>query len=257
MRGHEAYTSATHLQCQAGSLREHWGWDPGRRDYGMCRMGCAAHFGSGVEHMRVKAMNELKASDREGIDELNAAIDRLSKLAAKEQEETRAADKAVKKSRSSLLNSRALKRHLKYIVPEMRLALIKESGLKPQAITSADDLDRFIEPLKHYAEEHFVSFHLNAKLQVIGYQIVSRGTISATLVHPREVFKAALLANSYALIVAHNHPGGSLDPSREDIETTKTLIEAGEILGVRVIDHIIVSSNGSHSLRESNPHLWV
>jgi len=52
MRGHEAYTAAAHPQRQAKSLREHWGWDPGSRDYGMCRMGCAVHFGSGIEHMR-------------------------------------------------------------------------------------------------------------------------------------------------------------------------------------------------------------
>ena len=104
------------------------------------------------------------------------------------------------------MNSRSLKKHLKYIVPEMRLALIKEPGVKPQAVLGPDDLERFVEPLKHYAEEHFVSFHLNAKNEVVGFQIVSRGTVSASLVHPREVFKAALLANSYALIVAHNHP---------------------------------------------------
>jgi DNA repair protein RadC len=156
----------------------------------------------------------------------------------------------------SLTSSRALKRHLKYIVPEMRLALIKESGMKPKAITSAEDLDKFIEPLKYYDTEHFVSFHLDVKFQVIGFQIVSRGTLSAALVHPREVFKTALLANSYAIIVAHNHPGGSLTPSREDIETTETLIKAGKLLGVSVLDHVIVSSSGFASLREERPDLW-
>jgi DNA repair protein RadC len=79
------------------------------------------------------------------------------------------------------MNSRTLKSHLKYIVPEIRLALIKEPGVKPQAICTPGDLDRFVEPLKHYAEEHFVSFHLDAKNQVIGYQIVSRGTVSAII----------------------------------------------------------------------------
>ena len=71
--------------------------------------------------------------------------------------------------------------HRKYIVPEMRLALIKEPGLKPKAITSAEDLDKFIEPLKFYSEEHFVSFHLSAKFEVVGFQIVSRGTLSALI----------------------------------------------------------------------------
>jgi len=161
---------------------------------------------------------------------------------------------AVGKSR---ISSRALKKHLKYIVPEMRLALIKEAGLKPKAITSAEDLDKFIEPLKFYSEEHFVSFHLSAKFEVIGYQLVSRGTLSASLVHPREVFKTALIANSYAIIVAHNHPGGSLKPSPEDLETTEQLIKAGKLLGVSVLDHVIVASSGFTSLRQDHPHLWL
>jgi DNA repair protein RadC len=164
---------------------------------------------------------------------------------------------ALKTGPESKMNSRALKKHLKYIVPEMRLALIKEPGMKPQAVLGPDDLERFVEPLKLYAEEHFVSFHLNAKNEVVGYQIVSRGTVSASLVHPREVFKAALLANSYALIVAHNHPAGSLTPSPEDIQTTETLIKAGNLLGVQIVDHIIVSSNGIQSLRELRPSLWI
>ena len=74
--------------------------------------------------------------------------------------------------------------------------------------------------------------------------------------HPREVFKAALLANSYAIIVAHNHPGGIETPSKEDIETTKQLIAAGELLGVMVLDHVIVTATGLGSLRENYPELW-
>lgn len=154
------------------------------------------------------------------------------------------------------MNSRSLEKHLKYIVPEMRLALIKEPGVKPQAIIGPEDMERFVEPLKHYAEEHFIAFHLDGKNQVVGYQMVSRGTLTASLVHPREVFKAALLANSHALIVAHNHPAGSLTPSLEDIETTEVLIKAGNLLSVKVLDHIIVSSNGIQSLRELRPKLW-
>ncbi len=154
------------------------------------------------------------------------------------------------------MNSRTLKKHLKYIVPEMRLALIKEPGGKPLPIECPDDIERFVEPLKFYSEENFVSFFLDARNQVMGYHIVSRGTLSSSLVHMREVFKAALLANSHAIIVAHNHPAGSLTPSREDIEVTETLIKAGDLMGIKVIDHIIVSSNGLCSLRETRPHLW-
>jgi DNA repair protein RadC len=154
------------------------------------------------------------------------------------------------------MNSRTLKKHLRYIVPQIRLALIKEPGMKPYPIYTPEDLDRFVEPLKHYSEEHFVAFHLDAKNQVIGYHIVSHGTVTASPVHPREVFKAALLDNSHAIIVAHNHPAGSLQPSDEDLSVTQTLIKAGELLGVKVLDHIIVSSNGTGSLRESHGYLW-
>ena len=77
--------------------------------------------------------------------------------------------------------SKTLIKHLKYIVPEVRLALIKEPGVKPQAIAAMEDLEKFVEPLKHYDTEHFVSFHLDARFNVIGYQIVSKGTVSALI----------------------------------------------------------------------------
>ncbi len=153
--------------------------------------------------------------------------------------------------------TRALKKHLKYLVPQYKLALIKEPGVaQPLPVVSPDSLAKFVEPLRHYSEEHFVAFHLDSGHKVIGYQIVSHGTISASLVHPREVFKAALIANSFAIIVAHNHPGGSLKPSPEDIETTEKLIESGKLLGVNVLDHVIVASSGLVSLREERPSLW-
>lgn len=156
------------------------------------------------------------------------------------------------------MNTTKLKKHLRYIVPQIRLALIREPGSNsPIDVNSPCDIERFIEPLKHYAEEHFVAFHLNSRNQVTSYHIVSHGTVSASLVHPREVFKAALLSNSTAIIVAHNHPGGSLEASLDDISTTATLIACGELLGVKIIDHIIVSSFGFASMRESHPNLWV
>lgn len=115
------------------------------------------------------------------------------------------------------MNSRALRKHLRYMVPEIRLALIKEGGAKPQAIGCPNDIEKFVEPLKLYDTEHFVSLHLDARNQVVGFHVVSQGTTSASLVHMREVFKAAFLSNSHALIVAHNHPAGSLTPSPEDL----------------------------------------
>lgn len=151
-----------------------------------------------------------------------------------------------------------LKRHLKYLVPEVRLALIREPSSKPPLeIRCPADIEQFVEPLKFYSEEFFVCFYLNSRQFVTSYNVTSHGTVSASLVHCREVFKAAILANSHSIIVAHNHPGGSMDPSADDLATTKTLIAAGQLLGVNVIDHIIVSFNGIKSLREYYPELWA
>ena len=152
--------------------------------------------------------------------------------------------------------TRTLKRHFRYIIPQYRLVLVKEPGIKPTKITDPISFHHFVQPLAHYSEEHFIAFHLDVQHQVIGYHEVSKGTLSASLVHPREVFKAALLSNAYAIIVAHNHPSGSVTPSREDIETTKQLIAAGKLMGISVVDHCIVSSESMCSLRETEHQLW-
>lgn len=159
--------------------------------------------------------------------------------------------------RKEQLTQSVLKKHLKYNVPEIRLALIKEPGVKPYAIHEPLSLKRLVEPLQFYDTEYFIAFHLDVKFQVIGFNEVSKGTVNASLVHPREVFKAALLSNSTAIICAHNHPSGIVKPSAEDIETTKTLIKAGELLGVQVLDHVIVGGDDMHSLRENRPELWL
>jgi len=159
-------------------------------------------------------------------------------------------------SAKARMGSRTLKRDFKYIVPQYRLILVKEPGTTPTKIDGPVSFHHFIKPLTLYSEEHFIAFYLDAKYQVVGYHEVSKGTLNASLVHPREVFKAAVLSNAYAIIVAHNHPSGSVSPSREDIETTKTLIKAGQLMGIQVVDHCIVSSESMNSLRETQPELW-
>ena len=156
------------------------------------------------------------------------------------------------------MNTRALKKHLKYKIPQIKLAIIREPASQPMpAICTPDDLEQYLEPMKHLSEEHFVALHLNAKNQISGYHVVSHGTVSASLVHPREVFKAALLSNAYCIVVAHNHPAGSTEPSREDLETTKQLVAAGRLLGVLILDHLIVTYREVSSIRESHAHLFV
>lgn len=150
---------------------------------------------------------------------------------------------------------------LSYGLPQLRLYLVSEEtkNFKMHPILRPNQAAQLLAPLRHAPEEHFVSLHLNAKHELIGLHEVSHGTLSASLVHPREVYKAALLANSFAILVCHNHPSGSeLTPSQEDFATTKQLLAAGNLLGVTLVDHLIVGPTSSFfSFRENHPQLWT
>ena len=98
--------------------------------------------------------------------------------------------------------------------------------------------------------EMLLSVMLTVKNDLIGVETVSIGSITASTTTPRDVFKSAILANAVAIIVCHNHPSGDLVPSKDDIKITKQLIEAGELLGIKVLDHLIVSNQGYKSLRD-------
>lgn len=98
--------------------------------------------------------------------------------------------------------------------------------------------------------EHFVALYLNSKHLVTAIHTVSIGSLDATLVHPREVFKTALLANAAALIVGHNHPSGDPTPSPQDLSVTDRLEKSGKILGIELLDHIILGFPTYCSLRE-------
>ena len=100
--------------------------------------------------------------------------------------------------------------------------------------------------LHEKAGEEFHSFYLNTKNEIIGMEMISKGTLNASLVHPREVFKGALLANANALILAHNHPSGDVEPSSADKQVTERLVEAGRLLDVRILDHVIIGSKGGY-----------
>ena len=87
--------------------------------------------------------------------------------------------------------------------------------------------------------ERFIVFWLNNSNVVTGFEVVSEGILNSSLVHPREVFRGAIVATCANIILAHNHPSGNTEPSNEDIQMTKQLIEAGKIIGINVYDHII------------------
>jgi DNA repair protein RadC len=96
------------------------------------------------------------------------------------------------------------------------------------------------------SREHFVAIYLDTRHRPIGYQIVSIGTVSASLVHPREVFQPAIAIGASAVIVAHNHPSGNPSPSKEDGDITARLHAAGEILGITLLDSLVVTDEDHH-----------
>ena len=107
-------------------------------------------------------------------------------------------------------------------------------------IASAIDLFERIKKIEMpLSQEVFIVFTLNTKMQVINFYIVSMGILDASLIHPREVFRDAIKDNAHSIIVAHNHPSGHLAPSGADIEVMKLLKDAGELLGIHLIDSII------------------
>lgn len=133
----------------------------------------------------------------------------------------------------------------------VKLMLVKD-GSKPLAMekrinSSLDIYNIATRTLQGYFgghdREEFVVIGLNAKNEIIFLNSVSVGSLSASIVHPREVFKAAILGNASCLILCHNHPSGDPAPSPEDIDITKRLVAAGDILGIKIMDHIIIGDD--------------
>ncbi|MDW7726071.1 MAG: DNA repair protein RadC [Candidatus Methanoperedens sp.] len=122
---------------------------------------------------------------------------------------------------------------------------------KPK-ISSPEDVYRRIYPgLREQKKESFIELCLDTKNHIIKEETISIGTLNANIVHPRDVFKTALEESAASIIVAHNHPSGDPTPSREDIEITKKLIEAGKIIGIEVLDHVIIGDGRHLSMKEA------
>ena len=106
--------------------------------------------------------------------------------------------------------------------------------------TAPEQIFKTFNFLKHETKEHFLTLHLDGKNRILAVDMVSTGSLNQSIVHPREVFKVALLSSAAAIILIHNHPSGDPSPSREDIEITRRLRDAGELLGIKVLDHVII-----------------
>ena len=125
---------------------------------------------------------------------------------------------------------------------------LKKGGHKVKIKNAKDVYDIFSDRLKDRKKEEFFVLLLDTKNTVIGEHQISVGTLNASLIHPREVFSDAIRDRAAGIILIHNHPSGDVEPSEQDILTTKRLNESGEILGIKLLDHIIISSRGYVSL---------
>lgn len=142
-------------------------------------------------------------------------------------------------------------------VPGLRVSLVRE----PSAAKMADcpgpreaaEIVRNVVP-KGDEREHFIAILVDARNRVKGVSVISIGTLSASLVHPREVFRAAIVAGAAGVIIAHNHPSGECNPSLEDQVVTRQLKHAGTIIGIPLLDHVIVTMDEKakhYSFREN------
>lgn len=123
---------------------------------------------------------------------------------------------------------------------------------RPVNVNSPDDIaGLFMEELRGLKKETFRALFLNAKGDIISAETISVGELTSTLVHPREVFHAAVKKSAAAVVFIHNHPSGDPSPSREDIETTRRLTDCGRLLGIRVLDHLIIGDGRYVSMQAS------
>ena len=142
-----------------------------------------------------------------------------------------------------------------YRIPIYQVKLVRDGSQASErkkvdcAATAARILQQYLDGADR---EHFVVLLLDTQNQVIGIHTVTVGTLDASLVHPREVFKTAILANAASVLLAHNHPSGDATPSAEDLMVTRQLSEAGITIGIEVLDHIVVGDvDRYYSFREA------
>jgi DNA repair protein RadC len=135
--------------------------------------------------------------------------------------------------------------------------LVKESGVNyslESSICSSETASKLIDgvlDLSSCAVEKFGFVALNTKNKIVGIHVITIGGINQAFVEPREIFQQAILNNAVSIILFHNHPSGDPEPSKADIELTRKLEEAGKLLGIRVLDHIIIGENSRHTSLKS------
>ena len=152
-----------------------------------------------------------------------------------------------------LMNEGLMKQEAERIVAAFGLARKLAASQKGPSYTircPEDVASYLMEEMRHLPQEHFVVLFLDAKNRVISHETIFVGSLNASIVHPREVFRAAIKWNCASIICAHNHPSGDPTPSPEDVEVTKRLVEVGKTVGIEVLDHIVIGDGTYVSLKE-------
>ncbi|MFH1568823.1 MAG: DNA repair protein RadC [Gemmatimonadota bacterium] len=133
---------------------------------------------------------------------------------------------------------------------ELSRRVLKQGlGILP-TITGPTDLLPHIVSIKDQPKEHFLVLYLNARNQVVHQEVISVGSLSSAIVHPREVYRPGIERGAASIVLCHNHPSADCTPSREDLELTRRLVQAGQLLGIEVLDHVIVAATDFLSLKE-------
>ncbi len=143
-------------------------------------------------------------------------------------------------------------RRLVFETPVYKVMVVQEGSVATEPyIRSPEDVARVVaQHLRGVDREHFVGLYLNAANRLIGIHTLTIGTLTASLVHPREVFKPAIRESACAMILVHNHPNGDPTPSQDDKNITRELKKAAEILGIRILDHIVMAKDKILSMVE-------
>jgi DNA repair protein RadC len=134
-------------------------------------------------------------------------------------------------------------------VREVKIQYVRK--LKRIKISGPKDAEPLIlKAMPDNSREHFVALYLDSAHDVIGWRVVSTGSVNSTQVHPREIYQPALMIGAVAVIVAHNHPSGEQSASRDDIAVTHKLVDAGKIIGIRLLDHLLLGDGPAVSFRD-------
>jgi DNA repair protein RadC len=137
------------------------------------------------------------------------------------------------------------------LVKDMGMLYLKEQHIKKQQLSNPRQIVDYLRvSFGSLKDEHFVAFFLNAQNEIVAEEVISVGTVNETVVQPRKIFEKALKHKANAMIFVHNHPSGTLKPSAQDIHLTKRLMDLSHGLGVKILDHLIVTSNGYVSFCE-------